>query len=148
VLGEEVRLRGSYVIRCHEVVKDADGNITELRCSYDPDTLGKNPEGRKVKGVIHWVSEAHALPAEIRLYNRLFSVPQPDNEANFLDALNPNSLEVLRDCRIEASLAEATGEHRYQFERTGYFCLDTVDSVDGKKVFNRTVTLRDGWVKD
>jgi glutaminyl-tRNA synthetase len=130
------------------VVKDADGNITELRCSYDPDTLGKNPEGRKVKGVIHWVSEAHALPAEIRLYNRLFSVPQPDNEANFLDALNPNSLEVLSDCRIEASLAEATGEHRYQFERTGYFCLDTVDSVDGKKVFNRTVTLRDGWVKD
>ena len=146
--GGEVRLRGSYVIRCNEIIKDANGNIIELRCSYDPDTLGKNPEGRKVKGVIHWVSEPHSKPAELRLYNRLFSVPAPDNEANFLDAINPNSLEVLTDCRVEASLAEAQAESRYQFERTGYFCFDALDSVDGKLVFNRTVTLRDNWEKD
>ncbi|MFI3122223.1 MAG: glutamine--tRNA ligase/YqeY domain fusion protein [Methylococcaceae bacterium] len=148
VEGGEVRLRGSYVIQCNEIIKDADGNITELRCSYDPDTLGKNPEGRKVKGVIHWVSEPHSQPAELRLYNRLFSVPNPDNEPNFLDAINPDSLEVLSDCRVEASLADAQPESRYQFERTGYFCFDAIDSVDGKLVFNRTVTLRDNWEKD
>ncbi|MDO9213788.1 MAG: glutamine--tRNA ligase/YqeY domain fusion protein [Methylococcales bacterium] len=146
--GGEVRLRGSYVIRCDEVIKDADGLVIELRCSYDTETLGKNPEGRKVKGVIHWVSEAHSQPAEIRLYSRLFTVPQPDNEDNFLDAINHDSLEVLSECRVEASLADASVDNRYQFERTGYFCLDAVDSVDGKLVFNRTVTLRDGWVKD
>ena len=148
VEGGEVRLRGSYVIRCNEVIKDADGNITELRCSYDPDTLGKNPEGRKVKGVIHWVSEPHSQAAELRLYNRLFSVPNPDNEPNFLDVINPDSLEVLTDCRVEASLAQAQAESRYQFERTGYFCVDAIDSVGGKLVFNRTVTLRDNWEKD
>ncbi|MCF7966391.1 MAG: glutamine--tRNA ligase/YqeY domain fusion protein [Methylobacter tundripaludum] len=148
VEGGEVRLRGSYVIRCNEIIKDAGGNITELRCSYDPDTLGKNPEGRKVKGVIHWVSEQHSQPAELRLYNRLFSVPNPDNEENFLDVINPDSLEVLSNCRVEASLAHAQAENRYQFERTGYFCLDAIDSVNGKLVFNRTVTLRDSWEKD
>ena len=148
VTGGEVRLRGSYVIKCNEVIKDADGLVTELRCTYDPDTLGKNPEGRKVKGVIHWVSEQHAHPAEVRLYDRLFNVPNPDNEENFLNALNPDSLEVLADCRVEASLAQAQPENRYQFERTGYFCLDTADSIGGKLVFNRTVTLREGWVKD
>ncbi|WP_459989981.1 glutamine--tRNA ligase/YqeY domain fusion protein [Methylosoma difficile] len=148
VEGGEVRLRGSYVIRCNSIIKDADGNITELRCTYDPDTLGKNPEGRKVKGVIHWVSEAHSHTAEVRLYSRLFAVPQPDNEDNFLDALNPDSLEILNGCRVENSLAAATGEYRYQFERTGYFCLDSIDSVDGKFVFNRTVTLRENWEKD
>ncbi|MEI6542791.1 MAG: glutamine--tRNA ligase/YqeY domain fusion protein [Methylococcales bacterium] len=142
VEGGEVRLRGSYVIKCNEVIKNAEGVITELRCSYDPDTLGKNPEGRKVKGVIHWVSESHSKVAEIRLYDRLFTVPNPDNEENFLDVINHDSLEVLEGCRVEASLAEATAEHRYQFERTGYFCLDAIDSVDGKLVFNRTVTLR------
>ncbi|MCX7067553.1 MAG: glutamine--tRNA ligase/YqeY domain fusion protein [Methylococcales bacterium] len=146
--GGEVRLRGSYVIRCDEVIKNTDGKIIELRCSYDTETLGKNPEGRKVKGVIHWVSEAHSQPAEIRLYSRLFTVPQPDNEENFLNVINHDSLEVLSDCRVEASLATASVDNRYQFERTGYFCLDSVDSVDGKLVFNRTVTLRDGWVKD
>jgi glutaminyl-tRNA synthetase len=147
IAGGEVRLRGSYVIRCDKVVKDDNGNIIELRCSYDPDTLGKNPEGRKVKGVIHWVSEAHAVPAEVRLYERLFSVPQPDNEENFLDVINPHSLEVLKNCRVEPSLANATLEQRYQFERTGYFCLD-LDSTPEQLVFNRTVTLREGWVKD
>ncbi|MGZ4969812.1 MAG: glutamine--tRNA ligase/YqeY domain fusion protein [Methylobacter sp.] len=148
VEGGEVRLRGSYVIQCNEIIKDADGNITELRCSYDPDTLGKNPEGRKVKGVIHWVSEPHSHPAELRLYNRLFTVPNPDNEENFLDVINPDSLEVLTDCRVEASLADPQTESRYQFERTGYFYFDAIDSVNGKLVFNRTVTLRDSWEKD
>ena len=147
--GGEVRLRGSYVIKCNEIIKNAEGVITELRCSYDPDTLGKNPEGRKVKGVIHWVSEAESAEAEIRLYDRLFTVPSPDNEPNFLDVINHDSLQVLEGCRVEASLAQASPENRYQFERTGYFCLDSVDSVGGKLVFNRTVTLREGgWAKD
>jgi glutaminyl-tRNA synthetase len=147
VPGGEVRLRGSYVIKCEEVIKDAGGNVIELRCSYDPATLGKNPEGRKVKGVIHWVSEQHALPAEIRLYDRLFSHPNPDTLDNFLDGINPDSLEVLTDARVEASLANASPDTRYQFERTGYFCADSVDSHPGKLVFNRTVTLRDSWGK-
>lgn len=146
--GGEVRLRGAYVIKCNSVIKDDAGNIIELRCSIDLDTLGKNPEGRKVKGVIHWVSEQHSHPAEIRLYNRLFRVPNPDNEENFLDAINPDSIEVLNDCRVEASLANALPENRYQFERTGYFCLDAIDSVGDKLVFNRTVTLRDSFEKD
>ena len=147
--GGEVRLRGSYVIKCNQIIKNAEGMITELRCSYDPDTLGKNPEGRKVKGVIHWVSEAESAEAEIRLYDRLFTVPSPDNEPNFLDVINHDSLQVLEGCRVEASLAQALPENRYQFERTGYFCLDSVDSVGGKLVFNRTVTLREGgWAKD
>lgn len=146
-LGEEVRLRGSYVIRCNEVIKNADGEIIELRCSYDENTLGKNPEGRKAKGVIHWVDEASSHAAEIRLYDRLFTVPQPDNEENFLDVVNPDSLQILKNCRVEASLKEATFENRYQFERTGYFCLDT-DSSPEKLVFNRTVTLRDNGQKD
>ncbi len=148
VAGSEVRLRGSYVIRCNDIIKDTDGNIIELRCSYDPDTLGKNPEGRKVKGVIHWVSEPHSQPAELRLYDRLFKVPNPDNEENFLDAINPDSLEILTDCRVEASLANPQPESSYQFERIGYFCFDAIASADGKPVFNRTVTLRDNWEKD
>ena len=149
IVGEEVRLRGSYVIRCNEVIKNAEGVIIELRCTYDADTLGKNPEGRKVKGVIHWVSEQQSHPAEVRLYDRLFKVPNPDNEENFLNAINTNSLEVLTNCRVEASLLDAQPENRFQFERTGYFCLDAIDSVNGKLVFNRTVTLREGgWGKD
>ena len=146
-VGEEVRLRGSYVIRCDEVIKNADGEIVELRCSYDQNTLGKNPEGRKAKGVIHWVSEAQSHAAEIRLYDRLFTVPQPDSEENFLDVVNPNSLQTLNLCRVEASLKTATLENRYQFERTGYFCLDT-ESTPEKLVFNRTATLRDNGQKD
>ncbi len=146
-IGGEVRLRNAYVIKCHDVVKDSKGHIIELRCTYDPDTLGKNPEGRKVKGVIHWLSEENAHPAEIRLYDRLFKLPNPDAENNFLDALNPDSLEILSDSRVEASLAQALPGSRYQFERTGYFSLDPIDSSDGKPVFNRTVTLRDTWAK-
>ncbi|MDD5321453.1 MAG: glutamine--tRNA ligase/YqeY domain fusion protein [Methylococcales bacterium] len=149
IAGGEVRLRGSYVIKCNEVIKTAAGNIIELRCTYDPETLGKNPEGRKVKGVVHWVSEAHSHLAELRLYNRLFTEPNPDNEENFLAALNPDSLEIMTGCRVEASLSDAQPESRYQFERTGYFCFDAIDSVAGKLVFNRTVTLREGlWEKE
>jgi glutaminyl-tRNA synthetase len=148
IAGGEVRLRGSYVVKCNEVIKNAGGQITELHCTYDPETLGKNPEGRKVKGVIHWVSEQHSVPAELRLYNRLFKVPNPDNEENFLDALNPDSLEILTGCRVEAGLVDAQAESRYQFERTGYFCFDAQDSINGKLVFNRTVTLRENWEKD
>lgn len=147
VEGGEVRLRGAYVIRCDRIVKDENGSIIELHCSYDPDTLGKNPEGRKVKGVIHWVSERHSVPAEIRLYDRLFSQPNPDSLDNFLDALNPDSLEILTESRVESSLADAPPESRFQFERMGYFCLDAIDSTPGKPVFNRTVTLRDTWEK-
>jgi len=145
--GGEVRLRSSYVIKCNEIIKDDAGNIIELRCSYDPDTLGKKPEGRKVKGVIHWVSEQHSHPAELRLYDRLFNVANPASEENFLDAINPNSLETLTNCRVEASLAEANSGDGFQFERTGYFCVDSIDSTAEKLVFNRTVTLRDTWAK-
>ena len=143
--GGEVRLRGAYVIKCHDVIKDADGKIIELRCTYDENTLGKKPEGRKVKGVIHWVSVAHALDAEVRLYDRLFSVPNPAAEENFCDALNPNSLQVIRGAKVEASLVDAELGSRFQFERVGYFCLDTEESSAEKLVFNRTVTLRDTW---
>ena len=146
VEGGEVRLRGSYVIKCEKIIKDDQGNMIELRCTYDPNTLGKKPEGRKVKGVIHWVSEEHALAAEIRLYDRLFKLPNPDAEANFLDALNPDSLKIMENARVEPGLAEAKPESRFQFERKGYFCLDAIDSkTKGKLVFNRTVTLRDTW---
>jgi glutaminyl-tRNA synthetase len=147
VEGGEVRLRSSYVIKCNEIIKDNEGNIIELRCSYDPHTLGKKPEGRKVKGVIHWVSEQHSLAAEIRLYDRLFRVANPESEQNYLDALNPDSLESLSNSRVEASLANADAGDRFQFERTGYFCVDSVDSTKEKLVFNRTVTLRDTWAK-
>ncbi|ONM45047.1 glutamine--tRNA ligase [Halopseudomonas pachastrellae] len=148
VPGGEVRLRGSYVIRADEAITDADGNIVELLCSYDPDTLGKNPEGRKVKGVIHWVPASSSVECEVRLYDRLFNTANPDKgEAGttFLDNINPDSLQVLSGCRAEPSLAEATLDDRFQFEREGYFCVDSRDSKAGAMVFNRTVTLRDSW---
>jgi len=146
--GKEVRLRNSYVIRCDEVVKDDAGHIIELRCSVDFDTLGKNPEGRKVKGVIHWVSAAHAVPVEVRLYDNLFQVEQPDRDkdADFLEHLNPDSLEVCH-AFAEPSLARAEPESRFQFERVGYFCADRHACRDGKLVFNRTVGLKDGWAR-
>ena len=146
--GGEVRLRGSYVIRADEAIKDADGNVVELRCSYDPDTLGKNPEGRKVKGVIHWVPAEGSVECEVRLYDRLFRSAQPEKSeegGSFLDNINPESLVVLKGCRAEPSLAQAQPEDRFQFEREGYFCVDLKDSAPGKPVFNRTVTLRDSW---
>jgi glutaminyl-tRNA synthetase len=145
--GGEVRLRSAYVIKCNKVIKDETGNIIELRCSYDSDTLGKKPEGRKVKGVIHWVSEQQSLITEIRLYDRLFRIANPESEDNFIDALNSDSLETLTDCRVESSLANAKSGDRFQFERIGYFCVDSVDSSSEKLVFNRTVTLRDTWEK-
>ena len=149
VLGKEVRLRNAYVIRCDEVVKDSQDQITELRCSYDPATLGASPEGRKVKGVIHWVSAKYALPAEVRLYDRLFSVAQPDaskDGQNYTDFLNPESFQRLTDCMLEHTLADAETGIACQFEREGYFCKDP-DSTVSKPVFNRTVTLRDSWGK-
>ena len=153
VPGGEVRLRGSYVIRADEAIRDVDGNITELHCSYDPETLGKNPEGRKVKGVIHWVPAAQSVECEVRLYDRLFSTPNPDKGADgetsesFLDNVNPESLVVLKGCRAEPSLLQAQVGEGFQFEREGYFCLDSVDSKPDALVFNRTVTLRDSWGK-
>ena len=150
VLGQEVRLRNAYVIRANEVIRDAAGTITELRCTYDPETRGKNPsDGRKVKGVIHWVSAAHCLDVEVRLYDRLFSVeaPEADKDKTFLDFINPQSLTVLQGCKAEPSLASATPEMRYQFEREGYFCADSVDSKPGALVFNRTIGLRDSFGK-
>ncbi|MDE2309739.1 MAG: glutamine--tRNA ligase/YqeY domain fusion protein, partial [Betaproteobacteria bacterium] len=141
--GGEVRLRYSYVMRCDEVVKDAAGNVAVLHCSIDADTLGKNPAGRKVKGVIHWVSCAHALPAEMRLYDRLFTVPEPDADKNidFCTYLNPASLTVVQGW-VESCVKDAAPETRYQFERLGYFCADP-DSQPGRLVFNRTVQLKD-----
>ncbi len=145
--GGEVRLRSAYIIKCNQIIKDEAGHIVELRCSYDPETLGKKPEGRKVKGVIHWVSEQHSLPAEIRLYDRLFRVSNPESQDDFLDAINPDSFEILTASRVEANLAAAKSGDRFQFERTGYFCIDSVDSCAESLVFNRTVTLRDTWLK-
>ena len=150
VLGLEVRLRNAYVIRANEVVKAANGEIVELHCTYDPDTHGKNPaDGRKVKGVIHWVSATHCVDAEVRLYDRLFSVehPEANKDKSFLDFINSHSLSVLNNCKAEASLSNAAPEARFQFEREGYFCVDRYDSNPGKLVFNRTIGLRDSFGK-
>jgi glutaminyl-tRNA synthetase len=150
VSGGEVRLRNAYVIRCDEVIKDAHGEVIELHCSHDPDTLGANPEGRKVRGVIHWVSAEYGLSAELRLYDRLFNQPMPDSGKEgqeYTDHLNPDSLKTLTGCVVESALAEAAAGERFQFEREGYFCMDTKLSVPGELIFNRTVTLRDSWAK-
>ena len=147
VPGGEVRLRNAYVIRCDEVVKGTDGQVTALRCSVDPETLGRNPEGRKVKGVIHWVAAGQGVAATVQLYDRLFTVPQPGaGGRDFRDDLNPRSLRTLTGCIVEPVLASAEVGARFQFEREGYFILDA-DSVPGAPVFNRTVTLRDTWGK-
>jgi glutaminyl-tRNA synthetase len=148
--GREVRLRYAYFITCTDVVKDADGEVVELRCTYDPATRGGDaPDGRKVKGTLHWVSAEHALDAEVRLYDTLFRVEDParvEKGHDFLDNLNPDSLEVLTGAKVEPSLAGARPGSGYQFERQGYFCVDP-DSEGGRLVFNRTVTLRDTWAK-
>ena len=145
--GGEVRLKYGYIIKCEEVVKDADGNIIELRCTADLDSkTGGATSGRKVKGTIHWVSVRHAVDAEVRLYDRLFTVPEPDAGGDFKAFLNPDSLKVLT-AKCEPSLKEATADQRYQFERLAYFCLDQ-DSQEGKLVLNRTITLKDAWAKE
>jgi glutaminyl-tRNA synthetase len=145
VPGGEVRLRNAYVIRCDEVVKDGMGEVIELRCSVDADTLGKNPEGRKVKGVIHWVSAEQGVHGEVRLYDRLFDVPQPGSGGrDFRDDLNPDSLRTLTGCILEPALASAAPGTRFQFEREGYFVVDP-NSSPARPLFNRTVTLRDTW---
>lgn len=148
--GREVRFRSAYLITCREAIKDKTGEVVELRCTYDPDSRGGSaPDGRKVKGTIHWVSAAHAVDAEVRLYDRLFTVENPagDKEHDFKELINPDSLTTLTGCKVEPSLAQAQVGDNYQFERTGYFCLDTVDSRPDQLVFNRTVTLRDTWAK-
>jgi len=149
--GREVRLRYGFFITCREVIKDDAGNILELRCTYDPETRGgQAPDGRKVKGTIHWVSAEHAVEAEVRLYDHLFQTQDPsDTEEgqSYLDNLNPHSLEVLKGCKLESSLAEAQPGERFQFERVGYFYVDTKESSGSKPVFNRSVTLRDTWAK-
>jgi len=145
--GKEVRLRYAYLVTCREAVKDASGEVVELRCTYDPATRGGNaPDGRKVQATLHWVSAAHAVPAEIRLYNQLFQRPDPGADGDIMADLNPNSLEVLSGCLVEPALAAANTGEPVQFERQGYFCRDD-DSRPGAPVFNRTVGLRDTWAK-
>jgi glutaminyl-tRNA synthetase len=150
VSGGEVRLRNAYVIRCDEVIKDVNGEVIELHCSYDPATLGANPVGRKVKGVIHWVSARFGRRAEVRLYDRLFTHPRPDaagGDSDYREFLNPDSLLTLTECIVEPALTEAGRGECFQFERAGYFCVDTRLSTPEFPVFNRTVTLRDSWAK-
>ena len=149
VLDKEVRLRNGYVVKALRCDKDADGNITTVYGSYDPETLGKNPsDGRKVKGVIHWVSASHGIPATVRLYDRLFTVPNPAAEEEFSAVINPESLVTITTAVVEPSLASAEGEQAYQFEREGYFCADNKDSTSDNLVFNRTVGLRDTWANN
>ena len=147
--GREVRLRYAYFIKCERVVKDEKtGEVIELHCSYDPQTRGgDSPDGRKVKATLHWVSAAHAVDGELRLYNNLFDRPNPVECEDFGDCLNPDSLEVLHGCKLEPSLSKAEPGARFQFERQGYYCVDSVDSTPDRPVFNRTVTLRDTWAK-
>ena len=145
--GGEVRLRSSYVIKCEEVIKDSDGNVTELRCTHDKATLGAKPEGRKVKGVIHWVSASHGIPAEVRLYNPLFTVPDPAKAESLDSVINTESEIILTNCVVEPELKNASPEQHFQFERIGYFVADRRDHSADNLVFNRTVTLRDTWAK-
>jgi glutaminyl-tRNA synthetase len=146
--GREVRLRYGYFVTCTSVVRNEKGEVVEVHCSYDPATrVGNNPpDGRKVKSTIHWVSAAHAMEAEVRIYENLFTCEDPNRAEDFTASLNPKSLEVLQGCKVEPSLASAVAGNRYQFERLGYFCVDT-DSVPGKPVFNRTVALKDTWAR-
>ncbi len=149
--GREVRLRYAYFITCNDFIKDDNGEVVELRCTYDPLTKGGNaPDGRKVKGTIHWVSAEHALEAEVRVYDRLFNDPEPDSnkhEKDWKEFLNPDSRQILDNAKLEPGLATATAGDQFQFERLGYFNVDVKDSAAGKPVFNRTITLRDSWAK-
>lgn len=147
VPGREVRLRYGYIVKCTGCTKDENGEIVEVQCTYDPDSRGGTaPDGRKIKGTIHWVSVEHAIKAEVRLFDRLFKVSNPESNGEFIENLNPESLEVRKDCYIEPSLANADHGDRFQFERLGYFCVD-LDSTAESPVFNRTVPLRDSWAK-
>jgi glutaminyl-tRNA synthetase len=150
--GREVRLRYAYFITCVDVVKDpATGDVIELHCTYDPQTRGGDaPDGRKVKGTLHWVSATHAVSAQVRLYEHFFVKENPnevEDGKDFTAYINPNSLEILANCMVEPSLSEAKPGSRYQFERLGYFCVDAKDSAEGSLLFNRTVTLRDTWAR-
>jgi glutaminyl-tRNA synthetase len=146
--GREVRLRGAYLVTCQDVLKKSDGTIKAVICTYDPKSRGGDaPDGRKVKGTLHWVSAQHCAQAEVRLYDRLFTVESPGKEADFLTQINAASLEVLTDCKVEKSLTQASPEARFQFERQGFFCADRHDHEPDRPVFNRTVTLRDSWAK-
>lgn len=145
--GNEVRLRYSYCVKCEEVIKDNAGEVIELRCTYDPDTLGKNPEGRKVRGAIHWVPAHASFEAEVRLYDRTFTIEEPAAAEDWHDSLNPEALVVLKGCQLEPSLKNEAAGSRFQFERNGYFCVDSKDSTPEQPVFNRTVALRDSWAK-
>ena len=149
--GREVRLRYACYITCQEVVKDPDtGEIVELHCTYDPESVGgSTPDGRRVRGTLHWVSARHALPAEVRLYDKLLrdSDEEDEDSRDFISLLNPDSLQTLTSCQVEPGLANAKPGSRYQFERQGYFCADTRDSRPGSPVFNRTVSLRDSWAR-
>jgi len=145
--GREVRLRYAFFITCTDIVKDTSGEIIEVRCTYDPETRGGNaPDGRKVKGTIHWVSSEHAQDAEIRLYNPLYICPHPGSENDFIDDINPNSVEILNDCKLEPSISELNNDLAIQFERMGYFFKDETSQPD-KLIFNRTISLRDTWQK-
>ena len=145
--GAEVRLRYAYIVKCTGVTRDAAGRVTEVRCTYDPDSRGGDSKGRKVKGTIHWVSAQHAVEAEVRLYDTLFTSAKPDDVEDWTSVLNPRSLEVVAGARVEPALASAVAGERFQFERTGYFCVDAGDSAPGRLVFNRAVGLRDTWAK-
>ena len=145
--GGEVRLRGSYVIKCNEIIKNDQGEVIELRCTHDANTLGKKPEGRKVKGVVHWVSEKYGIPANIRLYDRLFTIANPASADSMADVINPDSEQLCPNAFIEPSLADAEPEQHFQFERIGYFVADQHDHSNETPTFNRTVTLRDTWAR-
>jgi glutaminyl-tRNA synthetase len=147
--GQKVRLKSAYIIQCDEVIKDAAGNVTELRCTYLPDSRsGGDASGLKVQGTLHWVSAAHAIGCEVRIYDRLFRVENPSSEeGDFKDYINPHSLQVIQHAYAEPALKNVTFGERYQFLRKGYFCLDP-DTSEEKMVFNRTVTLKDTWAKE
>ena len=154
-LGREVRLRYAYIVRCESFIQDDEGNVIEIHCTYDPQTRGGSaPDGRKVRGTLHWVSVTHGIPAEVRLYDRLLSVPNPGrligselNDAALAAVLNPNSLKILRQAIVEPELAGAKSGASFQFERQGYFCIDQPSSSPEHLIFNRVVTLRDSWAK-
>ena len=146
--GKEVRLRYAYIIKCEKVIKNEHGDVVELHCTHDPSTLGKKPaDGRKVKGIIHWVDAKTAVEGSVRLYDRLFNTENPAAAADFTQHLNPDSLEVIEGAKLEASLGAATPETVFQFERVGYFCADRKSHTAETPTFNRTATLRDTWAK-